>query len=85
MRNPKIKQGGDETRLASLMRAAVEARNCLARARERLRGIEKRLGGKERNDYESRRMRALNEYIEAMGKARRARTELLRQLRARTA
>lgn len=85
MRNPKVNQGGDETRLASLMRAAVDARSHLARARERLRSIEERLRGKERKDYESQRMRALNEYIEAMGRARRARTELLRQLRARTA
>jgi hypothetical protein len=67
------------------MRAAVEARSRLAHARERLRGIEERFRGKEPNDYESKRMRALNEYIEAMGKARRARTELLRQLRARAA
>jgi len=85
MRNPRSKQPGDETRLASLMQAAVEARNRLTRARERLRGIEARLRGKERNDYESQRVRALNEYIEAMGKARRARTELLKQLRQRAA
>ena len=85
MRNPSSKQVGDETRLASLMRAAVEARSRLARARERLRSIEERLRGKERNDYESQRTRALNEYIEAMGKARRARTELLKQLRGRVA
>lgn len=85
MRNPRNKQGGDETKLASLMRAAVEARSRLARARERLRSIEERLRGKERKDYESQRLRALNEYIEAMGRARRARTELLKQLRERTA
>ena len=85
MRNPRFKQGGDETRLASLMRAAVEARDRLSRARERLRSIEVRLRNKERKDYESQRMRALSEYIEAMGRARRARTELLRQLRARAA
>ncbi len=84
MRNLKSKQGGDETRLASLMRAAVDARSHLSRARERLRSIEERLTGKERNHYESQRTRALNEYIEAMGKARRARSELLRQLRERT-
>jgi hypothetical protein len=85
MRNSIVKKGGDQTRLASLMRAAVEARSHLARARERLRSIEARLRVKERKDYESQRMRALNEYIEAMGRARRARTELLKQLRARTA
>lgn len=85
MRNPRGKQDGDETRLASLMRAVVDARSRLGRARERLRSIEQRLRGKERNDYESQRMRALNEYIEAMGRATRARTELLKQLRARTA
>lgn len=85
MRNPRGKQDGDETRLASLMRAVVDARSRLGRARERLRSIEERLRGKERNDYESQRMRALNEYIEAIGRARRARTELLKQLRARTA
>ncbi|HJQ70079.1 MAG TPA: hypothetical protein VKA70_13970 [Blastocatellia bacterium] len=85
MRNPRSEKGGEETRLASLMRAAVDARGRLARARERLRSIEERIRGKERNDYEGQRVRALNEYIEAMGKAKRARTELLRQLRARTA
>jgi hypothetical protein len=85
MRNPRSTEGGDETRLASLMRAAVEARSRLAHARERLRGIEERLRGKELNNYENQRMRALNEYIEAMGKARRARTELLKQLRGRAA
>lgn len=85
MRNPRNNQNGDETRLAALMRAAVDARSRLARARERLRGIEERLIGKERNDYEGQHSRALNEYIEAMGLARRARTELLKQLRARTA
>ena len=85
MRNLRSKQGGDETRLASLMRAVVDARSRLERARERLRSIEERLRGKERNDYESQRTRALNDYIEAMGTAKRARTELLRQLRSRTA
>ena len=67
------------------MRAAVDARGRLARARERLRSIEERLRGKERNDYEGQRVRALNEYIEAMGKAKQARSELLRQLRGRAA
>jgi hypothetical protein len=85
MRDPGKIQRGDETRLTSLMRAAVEARSRLAHARERLRALEERLRGKERHNYESQRMRALNEYIEAMGKARRARSELLKQLRGRTA
>jgi hypothetical protein len=67
------------------MQAAVETRDRLARARERLRSLEERLRGKEKNDYESQRTRALNEYIEAAGKAKRARTELLRHLRERAA
>ena len=85
MRDPKGKRGGDETKLASLMQTAVETRNHLARARERLRSIEERLKGKEKNDYESKRARALDDYIEAMGKAKRARTKLLKHLRERTA
>jgi uncharacterized coiled-coil protein SlyX len=85
MRDPEKIQGGDETRLTSLMWAVVEARSRLAHTRERLRAIEERLRGKERNNSESQRMRALNEYIEAVGKARRARSELLKQLRGRTA
>ena len=39
MRNPRGKQDGDETRLASLMRAVVDARSRLGRARERLRAL----------------------------------------------
>ena len=85
MRDLKDKRGGDETKLASLMQTAVETRNRLTRARERLRSIEERLRGKEKKDYESQRMRALSEYIEAMEKARRARTRLLKHLHERAA
>ena len=85
MRDNKDKQGGNDTRLTSLMQAAVETRDRLSRARERLRSIEERLKGKEKDNYESQRVRALNEYIEAAGKAKRARTELLKHLRERAA
>jgi hypothetical protein len=70
--------------LTMLMRAAVEARNRLARARERLRVIEAKLRGAARTDYERQRSQALAEYIDAAGRARRARTQLLKTLKERS-
>jgi hypothetical protein len=72
---------GMESQLATLMRAVVEARFRLERARERLRDIEQKLREANPDAYVRQREKALGEYIEAIGKARVARSQLLRQLR----
>lgn len=84
-RAPEKRSQGSDEKLTILMRAVVEARNRLARARERLRAIETKLRGKGRSDYERQHSQALAEYVEAVGKARLARTRLLQQLRERAA
>ena len=71
--------------LTLLMRAAVEARSRLAQTREQLRSIEAKLRGMGRDDYEKQHSRALAQYIEAAGRARQARTRLLKTLKERTA
>ncbi len=70
--------------LTGLMRAAVEARDRLQRARERLRSIEQKLKEAAGKDYNRQHEKALDEYITAANKAREARTKLLKQLRERT-
>lgn len=78
-------RNGVETQLTALMRSAVDARATLGRARERLRDIEQELRGSDPNTYERQRAKALGNYVEAIGKARFARTELLKRLRERAA
>lgn len=78
-------RNGVEAQLDALMRSVVEARSRLARARERLRDIEQKLRGADPGSYERQREKALGDYIEAIGKARLARTQLLKQLRERAA
>jgi len=69
--------------LTMLMRATVEARTRLWRARERLRAIDAKLRGADEAGYERQHNQALAEYIEAVGRARRARTELVKTLKQR--
>lgn len=76
---------GVEAQLMVLMRSVVDARARLERARERLHYIEHKLRKADPDSYERQREKALGEYIEAMGKARLARTQLLKQLRERAA
>lgn len=76
---------GNNGELTILMRAAVEARNRLQRARERLRSIEQKLKNATGKDYNRQHEQALGEYITAVNKAREARTKLLKQLRERAA
>jgi hypothetical protein len=76
---------GTEVSLAALMKTVVDARTRLTRAREKLRSIEEKVRGSGRGDYERQRDQALGDYIDAMGKARAARTRLLNQLRQRAA
>ena len=71
--------------LTLLMRAAVETRSRLARAREQLRAIDAKLRDAGRADYERQHSRALAEYIEATGRAKQARTRLLKTLKERAA
>jgi hypothetical protein len=84
-RAPEERRDGREEKLTMLMRATVEARTRLARARERLRAIDTKLRGAARDDYERQHNQALAEYVEAVGKARQARTRLLQQLKERAA
>ena len=74
-------RNGMESQLAILMRSVVEARFRLERARARLRDIEQKLRGENTDAYARQREKALGEYIEAIGKARVARSQLLKQLR----
>jgi hypothetical protein len=74
---------GNQTELTKLMQAAVETRSRLERARERLRAIENKVNGAAGKNYERQHEQALGEYIEAAGKAKEARTKLLKQLRER--
>jgi hypothetical protein len=67
------------------MRSTVDARATVGRARERLRDIEQKLRGMDPNAYERQRAKALGDYVEAVGKARLARLELLKRLRERAA
>ncbi|MFP5263439.1 MAG: hypothetical protein ACLGJB_16170 [Blastocatellia bacterium] len=78
-------RNGVETQLTALMRSAVDARASLGRARERLRDIEHRLRGMDPDAYGRQRAKALGDYVEAVGKARLARMELLKRLRERAA
>ncbi|HEY7911309.1 MAG TPA: hypothetical protein VIG62_05285 [Blastocatellia bacterium] len=74
---------GNQSELAKLMRAAVETRSRLERARERLRSIENKLNAATGKNYERQHEQALGEYIAAASKAKEARTKLLKQLRER--
>jgi hypothetical protein len=87
MRGPKstTPTGEREAVLATLMRTVVEARAQMAQARERLQSLEASLRGQARADLAKKREKALNEYREAMGQARQARTRLLKQLQAQAA
>lgn len=78
-------QNETEKTLASLMQAVVEARSRLDAARIRLHSIEEKLRGTNRDKYERQRNQALSEYRDAIGGARQARTNLLKQLRERMA
>jgi hypothetical protein len=78
-------RNGVEAQLTALMRAVVDARFRLERARERLRDIEQSLRGADPNSYERQREKALGDYIQAINKARTARTQLLKELRERAA
>jgi division protein CdvB (Snf7/Vps24/ESCRT-III family) len=78
-------RNGVEGQLATLMRSVVDARFRLERARERLRDIEQKLRNADPNAYERQREKALGDYIDAISKARVARTQLLKQLRERAA
>ena len=84
-RAPELRPDGREEKLTMLMRAAVEARTRLARAREQLRAIETKLRRAGRDDYERQHNQALAEYVEAVGRARQARTRLLQKLKERAA
>lgn len=84
-RGPENRPDGSEENLTILMRAVVEARNRLRRTRERLRAIETKLRTASRKDYERQHNQALADYVEAVGKARQARTRLLQQLKERAA
>jgi hypothetical protein len=84
-RAPEKRPDGNEEKLTILMRAAVEARNRLRRTRERLRAIEMKLRSASRKDYERQHSQALADYVEAVGKARQARTRLLQKLKERAA
>jgi uncharacterized coiled-coil protein SlyX len=79
------RRGDGEATLTRLMRAVIEARDRLARSRERLRAIELKLRGRKRDDFERQHSQALAEYIEAAGSAKEARTRLIKQLRERAA
>jgi hypothetical protein len=83
MENRRAKRidDGSDPQLTTLMRAMVEARFRLERARERLRDNEQKLRSRDQDAYERQREKALGDYIEAMGKARVARTQLLKRLR----
>ncbi|HVG19091.1 MAG TPA: hypothetical protein VNI02_08550 [Blastocatellia bacterium] len=74
-----------EARLDALMRRVVDSRASLEQARGRLRDSEQELRGADPDAYKRQRERALGAYIEAIGRARLARTELLQQLRDRAA
>jgi hypothetical protein len=74
---------GNQSELAKLMQAAVETRSRLERARERLRSIENKVNEARGKNYNRQHEQALEEYISAAGKAKEARTKLLKQLRER--
>jgi hypothetical protein len=74
-----------ESQLSTLMRSVVDARFHLEHARERLRDLEHELRITDPKAYERQRQKALGDYIDAMSKARVARTQLLKQLRERAA
>ena len=76
---------GLESRLAALMRSAVEARFQLERARERLHKFNHNLRKADSEEHDRKREKALGDYIEAVGEARLARTRLLKELRDHTA
>jgi hypothetical protein len=78
-------RNGVQTQLAALMRAAVDARACLGRTRERLRDIEQKLRRMDPDAWGRKRAKALGDYVEAVGKARLARMELLKRLREQAA
>jgi hypothetical protein len=78
-------RNGIESQLDTLMRAVVEARFHLERARARLHDIEQKLRRADVDAYERQREKALNDYIQAVGQARIARSRLLKQLRDHTA
>jgi division protein CdvB (Snf7/Vps24/ESCRT-III family) len=78
-------RNGVEAQLTTLMRSVVDARARIGHARERLHYIEHKLRKADPDSYERQREKALGDYIDAMGKARLARTQLLKQLRARAA
>jgi division protein CdvB (Snf7/Vps24/ESCRT-III family) len=87
MENSRSKRfrNGVEEPLSALMRSVVDARFRLERARERLRDIEQRLRSADPLAYERQREKALGDYIDAISKARVARTQLLKQLREHAA
>jgi hypothetical protein len=74
---------GNQSELAKLMKAAVETRSRLERARDRLRSIENKLNAAKGKNYDRQHEQALGEYITAASKAKEARTKLLKQLRER--
>ncbi len=83
MKNQKEMEniGSGEAKLTTLMHSVVETRSQLAKTRMKLQKIEQKISGQNQTEMETRRAKALSEYIEAMGRARVARTRLLNRLR----